>query len=294
MVTVQAALADIREKFKAAGLDTPDLDARLLVQEAIGMKQEELNINSNRLISDSEGKLLNKMVERRLQHEPVSRILGRRGFWKSDFKVSRETLDPRADSETVIETVLKYVNKNKPLSILDLGTGTGCLLLSLLQELPNAVGLGVDISEDAVETARDNAEALELSRRAKFMAADWKEAIFGHAFDLIISNPPYIVDKEIATLAPEVREYDPIQALAGGADGLDCYRDIVNLLPELLVPGGQVFFEIGATQAVAVQGILAERGLYMIKTFQDLAGHDRCVVASMRSDVSVKENNASQ
>ncbi len=290
MVTVQVALAEMREKFRSAGLDTPELDARLLVQAALKMSHEELFLNNNELISDSKSKTLDKMTQRRLLREPVSRILGTRSFWKSEFKVSRETLDPRADSETLIEAVLKYVSKEESLSILDLGTGTGCLLLSLLQELPQVTGTGIDISEDAVQTARQNAEALGLSGRSKFMTIDWKKMAVDKPFDVVISNPPYIAEAEIPALEPEVRQYDPLRALAGGVDGLDCYRDIAGLLPHLVAKGGYVFLEIGASQTAAVQGILAGQGASVLNTCQDLAGHDRCVVASIEPVVSVKEN----
>lgn len=293
-MTIQSALKEMRDQFRSAGLETPELDARLLVQAALGITQEQLLLNTNKIIIDSECKKLNEMVRRRLLREPVSRILGTRGFWKSEFKVSQETLDPRADSETLIEAVLKHINKEAPLTILDMGTGTGCLLLSLLQELPQATGVGIDISEDAIRTARQNAEALGLSDRAKFMVTSWSNLVVDKAFDVVISNPPYIAEAEISSLAPEVRQYDPVRALAGGKDGLDCYREIAALLPSLMVNRGQVFLEIGSSQAESVRGILAARGLHVLETTQDLAGHDRCLVASMDPVVSVKEKYVSR
>jgi release factor glutamine methyltransferase len=253
------------------------------------MQHENLLMNNNRELTALENDAMQKVTERRLGREPVSRILGVRAFWRSDFKISKETLDPRPDSETLIETVLRYTDKNRALNILDLGTGTGCLLLSLLQEFPKAKGFGIDISEDAILTAKANAEALALSSRSSFMKINWKDFKTDTPFDIIISNPPYIAESEIPHLEPEVREYDPIPALLGGKDGLDCYREIAARLPKLLAKDGHIFFEIGFTQAKQVASILAEYGLCMIETRQDLAGQDRCVVASMRSSVSDKE-----
>ena len=198
MVTVQSILNYIRDQFRAAQLDTPELDARLLVQGALGVSHEDLLLNSSRSISAPEKKLLETMVQRRLQHEPVSRILGTRAFWKSDFKISPATLDPRADSETLIEAVLNNVNKESPLTIIDMGTGTGCLLLSLLQELPQATGDGIDISPEAIEIARQNAESLNLNSRSSFMATSWNKINAVKLYEVVISNPPYISQSEMA------------------------------------------------------------------------------------------------
>ena len=279
MVSIRSILADMRNAFRAAGLDTPELDARLLVEAALGLDQTDLITKADQEITKTQETALEAMTLRRLQREPVSRILGTRSFWKSDFKISPATLDPRADSETLIEAVLKQADKTAPLRILDLGTGTGCLLLSLLQELPFATGSGIDISAEAIKIARQNAESLDLASRVNFMVISWNEMSEGALFDIVISNPPYITLAEIETLEPEVRVYDPITALSGGADGLDCYRDIAALLPRLLKPDGLVFFEIGATQAESVKGIVGKAGLTMLHTITDLAGHDRCLVA---------------
>jgi len=279
VVTVKSILADMRNAFRAAGLDTPELDARLLVEAALGVTQTDLLTKADQEITRAQETALEAMTLRRLQREPVSRILGMRSFWKADFKISPATLDPRADSETLIEAVLSHVDKKSPLTILDLGTGTGCLLLSLLQELPLATGTGIDISAEAIGIAQQNASSLGLASRAIFMTIDWKEINDVKSFDIVISNPPYITLPEIATLEPEVREYDPITALSGGADGLDCYRDIAALLPRLLAPEGMVFLEIGATQGDAVKGIGGKAGLSVLQTLTDLAGHDRCLVA---------------
>lgn len=279
MKTLQSIVIEMREQFKAAGLDTPELDARLLVQGVLGITNEEFLLNYSRIISDSESKTLIEAVQRRMRREPVSRILGTRAFWKFDFKISRETLDPRPDSETLIEAVLRHVDKRDPLTILDLGTGTGCLLLSLLQELPLATGLGVDISAGAVQIARQNTADLGLSKRADFTISDWSNLAINKPFEMVISNPPYIRDGDIAELEPEVRQYDPYCALAGGGDGLDCYRSIVKILENIIVPHGKLFLEIGYDQAESVKGILAGKGLHVLEVSQDLAGRDRCIVS---------------
>ena len=277
--TIHAAIAEMREQFKAIGLDTPELDARLLAQGILGLRHDELLLNYNKLITDSECEILIAAARRRVLREPVSRILGTRAFWKSEFKISRETLDPRADSETLIEAALGYLGKAHPLSVLDLGTGSGCLLLSLLHELPQATGVGVDISADAIQTAQLNAEDMRLSVRASFVALDWEDMKVDQPFDVVISNPPYIANAEIAKLEPEVRQYDPLRALAGGTDGLDCYRSIAKLLPLFLTRQGKVFLEIGYDQAETVKGILAAGGFRVLQVVPDLAGHSRCVVA---------------
>jgi len=276
--TLQSAWREIRKQFTDAGIDTPTLDARLLVQSVLGLTHEELLMRPHQPLTPEQESTLASYTARRLKHEPVSRILGKRGFWKSFFKVTPATLDPRPDSETLIEAALKHVDKNKPLTILDLGTGTGCLLLSLLQELPQATGIGVDISAEAIDVAKENAESLGLTDRASFMSIDWNE-LQATPFDIVISNPPYIALAEEENLAPEVRDYDPATALFGGADGLDCYRDIVRLLPRVLKLDGLLFLEIGATQAKDVKGITGQAGLTMLHTIADLAGHDRCLVA---------------
>ncbi|MFH1157668.1 MAG: peptide chain release factor N(5)-glutamine methyltransferase [Pseudomonadota bacterium] len=279
MKTINAAVVEMRESFKSAGLDTPELDTRLLVQDVLKISHEELLLNSSKLVSDSESKKLAEVMQRRILREPVSRITGARSFWKSEFKITPETLDPRPDSEILIESALTIADKEAPLTILDLGTGTGCLLLSLLQELPQATGIGIDISAGAIQVALQNAAALGLSERVSFKAMNWTEMAGETPFDLVISNPPYIPESDISTLEPEVRRHDPLLALSGGTDGLDCYREIAALLPGLLTGTGYLFLEIGSTQARSVKDILAERGVRVLKVAQDLAGHNRCIVA---------------
>ena len=262
---------------REAGVDTPELDARILMGAALGMTREHMLIHATARLNPAQvGRVLG-FIARRVDREPVSRILGRREFWSLDFHLSPATLDPRPDSETLIDEALAGIaDKKAPLSVLDLGTGTGCLLLALLSELPNAAGTGIDRSEEAVATATANARRLGLGQRARFAVGDWGTGLT-ERFDLVVSNPPYIPDAEIETLAPEVVRFDPVAALAGGPDGLNAYRTIIAQLPNLLKSNGKVIFEVGAGQSGDVSALLASAGFSGIGTRRDLAGVERAV-----------------
>ena len=228
--------------------------------------------------------LLEGYVARRLQGEPVSRIKGNREFYGRCFDVDAHTLDPRPDTETLISAALALVTENdwqdRPLRLLDLGTGSGCILLTLLAELPLAEGVGADISEGALRRAAENASRLGLADRVQFVASDWFEGVSGQ-FDLVLSNPPYIASAEIAGLAREVTGFDPLLALDGGLDGLDAYRRIAQNVPSALQDAGQLLVEIGSTQAEAVRDIFRAAGLKVEEDGVrfDLAGRARCVLA---------------
>lgn len=278
MIALQQALKEITAAFRAGGIDTPELDARLLAQAAANKTREELALHKDIFLTESQATALREMARQRLLRKPVSRILGRRAFWKSDFKVTEDTLDPRADSETLIEAALNICSV-PPDRILDLGTGTGCLLLSLLGEWPKAQGTGLDISSGAVGVAAENARHLGLAGRAEFMAVDWQEYQSEGLFDLVISNPPYIAETEKGTLAPEVIDHDPEQALFAGVDGLACYRSIVKLLPRVLEEKGHVILEIGHKQGSAVEAVLEGVNFRIVGRYRDLAGLDRAIVA---------------
>ncbi|QQP92323.1 peptide chain release factor N(5)-glutamine methyltransferase [Skermanella sp. TT6] len=262
---------------REAGIDTPELDARLLTGAALGMTREHMLIHATARLNQPQVARVLGFVARRVGREPVSRILGRREFWSLDFTLSPATLDPRPDSETVVEEALAGVaDRQASLSVLDLGTGTGCLLLAVLSELPKATGLGIDRSEEAVETARANARRLGLGQRARFSTGDWASGIEDR-FDLVISNPPYIPDADIEALAPEVTRFDPPAALAGGPDGLDAYRTIVAQLPGVLKPGGRIIFEVGFGQSADVSALLRAAGFGRIGVRKDLGGVERVV-----------------
>jgi len=282
IVTAGDALRQMTQAFAKAGLDTPAADARLLVPAAIGISKHDLIVNPQRELSQDSVKLLALHQARRLAHEPVSRILGSREFYGRTFTVTLDTLDPRPDSETLVEAALEIIAsrgwQEVPIRILDIGTGTGCLLLTLLAALPFATGVGTDISAATLDVAAYNARNLGLEARV-----DWHQTrSLEHAdarFDLVMSNPPYIPTADLMTLAPEVRLYDPTVALDGGADGLRIYREIVEALSKVLHHGAAIF-EVGAGQAASVCHLLSSApGMpsAQIRTWQDLGGHTRCV-----------------
>jgi len=260
-----------------AGIDSARLDARLLAGHVLGwdttkvLAYGEFDLSKHQLVQ------LEALLVRRERRESLAAITGVKEFWGLEFCVTGDTLVPRPDSETLIEAALAAVaDKQGSLRILDLGTGTGCLLLSLLSEFPNAWGLGVDVSEAALLVAGKNASLLGLAGRAAFVISDWGATIASR-FDLVVCNPPYIADEEFADLEDEVSRFEPRLALAGGAGGLDCYRALAPRLSPLLAPGGRVFFEIGATQATAVSALLSGQDIKVIGILNDLAGNARVV-----------------
>ena len=272
-----AVLRGAAARLGAAGLASPRLDARVLIAHALGIAPDDVLLRPDRSISRHEARAIDRLVARRLEREPVSRIVRRREFWSLPFRVGAATLDPRPDSETVVSAVLAALPaRERPLRLLDLGTGTGCLLLALLSELPNARGLGVDVAPGALAVARANARALGLKARARFRRASWADGLAG-PFDVVVSNPPYITSGALAGLPAEVG-FDPVGALDGGPDGLAAYRAIAAALPRLLAPGGLAALEIGADQAAAVGKILAGAGLELDKIVRDLANNPRVIV----------------
>ena len=277
--TIGAAVARLTEIFADAGIETARLDARILTAAALNRPADDLRRDPDALLDAAALARLDRMMHQRaMERMPVSRILGRREFWSIDFMLSPATLDPRPDSEIVVETALKILtNTAKAWRILDLGTGTGCLLLAVLSERPAATGVGTDISPDAIAAAAANAAALGLADRASFIVANWAGDL-DERFDLILSNPPYIPEAEIGNLAPEVVRHDPRRALDGGADGLDAYRILAREMPPRLADSGIAILEIGADQAPAATAILEDGGLKVAPPARDLAGRDRCLV----------------
>jgi release factor glutamine methyltransferase len=276
--TVQAWLGRAAELLKAAGVDEPRFEARLLLANAAGWSTEAALAHRRGSLPQAIARRADAMLERRRQRQPTSQILGRREFWGLEFEVTPEVLDPRPDSETVVTAALKNIgNRAAPLRVLDLGTGTGCLLLALVSELPNAQGLGVDLSPAAVQIAQANSLRLGLSHRAQFVIGNWGGGL-SENFDVIIANPPYVPSAEIAGLQPEVSRWEPRIALDGGADGLDAYRRLAPEIARRLVKDGFAALEIGSTQASAVEEICARSGLVVRSCMQDLAGRDRCLI----------------
>ncbi len=263
---------------RAAGVATPWLDAGLLLAHALGMTREEILIKAERPLAAAESIAFTALIARRARREPVSHLLGRREFWSLDFTVGPDVLDPRPDSETLIESVLSRIgDRAAPLTILDLGTGSGCLLLALLHELPKASGLGRDLSAAALAVAAKNAAALGLARRCRFDEGDWGRGLT-QAFDIIVANPPYLTRRDMAETAPEVRDFEPHLALDGGDDGLDAYRRLGPDILRLLTPEGFAAIEIGRDQGDPVRALFASAGLVMESGARDLAGIERCLV----------------
>jgi release factor glutamine methyltransferase len=286
-VTLNQAFAGAAAALRQAGIATPELDARLLLCHAAGLSHEAYAADAGGAVQPAARTRFDDAIARRLRREPVSRITGTREFYGRPFAIAPQALDPRPDTETLIEAALALVERrgwrDKKLSVLDLGTGTGCILVTLLAELPQAQGLGTDLSPGALALAAANAERLGVGARATFVVADWLDGI-GGPYHLILSNPPYLASGEIAGLAQEVACYDPLLALDGGADGLDAYRRIAARAPMVLAESGRLLVEIGAGQAADVQDIVRAAGLKLDADYpvsRDLAGRPRVVAAGL-------------
>jgi release factor glutamine methyltransferase len=279
--TLGSILAEAAAALSAAGFDDPRRRARRLVAASLDLSPTELLSHPELTLERLAVERLRDSVTRMVGGEPLSRVLGWREFWGLRFALSADTLDPRPESETLVEAVLRRIaDRSAPLCFLDLGTGTGCLLLALLSEFPAAIGIGVDIAAGAVMTARENAAELGFAVRARFVVGDWSSAVSGR-FTAIVANPPYIADAALAGLAAEVSRYDPKRAVDGGEEGLAAYRSISKAVPALLASGGIFAGEIGAGQAPAIAAILTAGGLLIDGIERDLAGIERCIVARL-------------
>jgi release factor glutamine methyltransferase len=277
--TLGSLVAEAAATLARVGFAEPGRRARRLVASALDLTLSELLAHPERMIDEQRIDYVRSALGRMADREPLSRILGRREFWGLELALSPETLDPRPETETVVEAVLRAgFDGEAPLRFLDLGTGTGCILLALLSEFSAAIGFGLDIASGAAKTARRNAEALGLAERARFLVGNWGAAVSGK-FDVVVSNPPYIARPALGDLPREVALYDPHHALDGGADGLDAYRSFIPDLPRLLTPGGMFACEVGVGQAPAVAALLRANGLAIEGCERDLAGIARCVLA---------------
>ena len=264
-----------------AGIEQPAYELSLIYEEVTSIPAAEARLNPP-ILNEPQQAHFTQILMRRIKREPLHRIFGWREFWGLRFRLSPATLEPRPDSETLIEALLKHLpNRTAPLHVLDLGTGTGCLLLSVLNEYQYAQGVGIDISPLAISTAAANAKSINLATRAQFQLGNWEKSnwlnLFNNQkFDLIISNPPYI--ETTAELSAGVRNHDPHTALFAGADGLAAYRIILAGLPRLLAENGIAVIELGAGQAAAVRNIATNNSLQIIDICRDLGGHERCLV----------------
>lgn len=276
---LDTALRTATALLAAAGIEAPNREARILLMHAIGADQAGLLRRRGGRLTAEEAALFQSMVARRQTHEPAAVIIGHKEFWSLDFLVTADTLIPRPDSETVIEMALDHRRDRPPGRILDLGTGTGCLLLSALTEFGAAWGLGVDLSPRAAAVAQTNAARLDLTARAAIMAGHWTDALDGR-FDLILCNPPYIPAGDVPGLMAEVAGFEPHLALDGGADGLDPYRILFRDLPHRLQPGGLALFEFGIGQAEALVALAGGASLKVIEVRSDMAGLPRVLAVS--------------
>jgi release factor glutamine methyltransferase len=283
-LTLAGARSALAEKFRQAGIDSAEADARLLISHALSIDRAGLISDGGRELNAKEMAAIDALGARRLRHEPVARIFGFKEFWSLPLQISEAVLVPRPETETVIEAAFDFIirdgRRKDALRILDIGTGSGALLLALLSELPNARGTGTDISAPALAVARANAERHGLAARASFVECDFTAGVSG-PFDLIVSNPPYVAHSDIAGLAAEVRDYDPALALDGGADGLDGYRAIAHEARGLLASGGRLIVELGAGQEGAVRALFTNAGLNVGAARADLAGIPRALSASI-------------
>jgi len=279
METRDALVAEVAVALSAAGFGEPRRHARRLVASALAISRADLFGHPDRAVDEKQISRIRAMLGRMVAREPLSRILGRREFWGLEFALSADTLDPRPVSETVVEAVLRRnLDRRAPLRFLDLGTGTGCLLLALLGEFPAASGVGIDVAEGAVRTAACNAVALGFTDRALFLVGDWGAGVSAK-FDAVVANPPYIASGDLWLVPREVARYDPWRALDGGEDGLRAYRAIATHLPALLASNGIFVTEVGVDQADAVVAVMRTNGLVLDGIEKDLGGISRCVIA---------------
>ncbi|MDG4720049.1 MULTISPECIES: peptide chain release factor N(5)-glutamine methyltransferase [Thalassospira] len=281
--TLGTLMAEGVAALNAAGIENARMDTRILLARAAGVDGGRISAWPEDEVSDEKTALFRDMISRRIGHEPVGRILGERDFWRHTFKLAPDTLEPRPDSETLVEWAIDFLEDNDAPSIVDFGTGTGCLLLSALGDLPGSSGIGLDISEGAIACARENAKALDLGVQVAFRVSDWDSAITdaerAAGFDLVMSNPPYITRDEMEALSPEVQKFDPRRALTDEGDGLAAYRVLSKVAFDLAKPGGFVIFEIGHGQEKDVGQLLVEAGFVGVEYREDLGGIVRCVAA---------------
>jgi len=275
--TLVSAWKAAQGQLKAARIDSPAIDARLLLEASSGASRLDILTDPHRPLTLDQQATLAGYLERRLKREPVSRILGRKGFWKIMLNVTPDVLSPRPDTETILDVAMLAFEPAQALSVIDLGTGSGAILLAVLSERPGAHGVGTDISSEALAVARENAANLGLDGRATFLRTEWAAGFGDASFDLVVSNPPYIPSGDIPGLDPEVRDHDPVLALDGGPDGLQAYRDLAPEIARILKPGGIFAVEIGWDQGPPVKALFESAGLTDVKVIKDLGDRHRVV-----------------
>lgn len=276
-LTLVKAWTAAKERLKDAGIDQPAIDARLMLEVAADVTRTEIVTDPYRMLTAEQWATLDDYLTRRARREPVSHIIGRKGFWKILLQVNKNVLTPRPETEVIVDEVLKAFPESMSFNMLDLGVGSGTILLAILAERPAAKGLGVDVSEEALAVARENAASLDLNNRTALLRGDWTTGLGDEGFDLVVSNPPYIASHIIETLEPEVRDHEPRLALDGGPDGLDAYRHLAPEILRVLKPGGMFAVEIGYDQSADVEALFRQAGASNVRTIKDLSTHDRVV-----------------
>ena len=275
--TLLTAWKTAQARLKAGRIDSPSIDARLLLEAATGASRTDILTDPYRPVAADQVSVLDAYVERRLRREPVSRILGKKGFWKIMLNVTPDVLSPRADTEAILDVVLLHYPPHQAFTMADLGTGSGAILLAALAERSGARGVGTDVSSEALAVARENAANLGLDGRCDFLRTEWATGFGDASFDLVVSNPPYIPSGDIEGLDPEVRDHDPRLALDGGDDGLGAYRDLAPEIRRVLKPDGIFAVEIGWDQGPAVKALFEAQGFADVIVVKDLSDRDRVV-----------------
>lgn len=282
-LTIGQALRATQAKLKEHGIETPDLDARFLLMHVLDCSREDLILNANEIISTANYAIYEAYLDRRIGGEPIDHILGYAEFYGLRFDLNRSVLSPRPETEHLVDAALEFMKTRSASKVLDLGTGTGAIIISILANAPDARGYAVDISSDALKIAKVNAKRNSVEDRIEIRESNWFSAVTG-PFDLVVSNPPYIKRRVMSSLQAEVRDYDPGLALDGGEDGLDAYRIILAKAPGFLVPGGALMVEIGFDQGVDVGALFEAAGFAKIEIIKDYSGHDRVVMGEFIRD----------
>ena len=278
-MNIKSAIIDGASILKTKLIGSANLDSEILMAEAIKKKREFLILNSNFTIDKKDLKIFYKLIKKRSTREPIAYITNKKSFWSSEFFVTKDTLIPRPDTELIIENVLKFTKNKESLRILDIGIGSGCILLSILKEKKNFYGTGIDISKKCLKISKINAINLKVDHRLKLIKTD-VDKLISSKYDLIVSNPPYIVKKKLKYLDRDVVKYEPTQALNGGIDGLSEIRKVINKSSELIKKKGKLILEIGFDQKNKVINLLNKEGFYINNTYKDLADNDRCIVCT--------------
>ena len=288
--TLVKAWTSARDRLREAEVDSPVIDARLLVEAAAGVTRVDLISDPYRPLTEEQVSTLDAYVARRSRREPVSHILGRKGFWKIMVQVNAKVLTPRPETEVIVDHALRAFAEPDAFTLLDLGVGSGAILLAILAERPRAQGLGVDVSEEALAVARENAANLGLAGRVALMRGDWAAGLGSDGFDLVVANPPYIRSGDLGVLEPEVRDHEPHLALDGGEDGLRDYRILAPEVLRVLRPGGLFLLEIGADQGPEVAALLSSAGACGVGVLKDLSNRDRVVMGRKKSLGNLETN----